>query len=275
LNFQTIEFDTGNELPYWLFLPTYTATAWYHRRLDAELQKDLTKTLDEVRRWASADYLQALAKGDTLSDQERRAVAARLARYTGLSETFVLGSRLRILDSNFYKELLRDQGRSVGRLDSRYKGIDRSGVSDNPDYDASYSAIQGPFTAALNGYVRNELGYENDSPYEILTGRVHPWSYASATNRYAEVGNTLRSAMTKNPALHVLVASGYYDLATPFYAATYTIDHLGLDASLRSHISQTFYECGHMMYIRHADLAKLKADTAAFYARALGSAATK
>jgi carboxypeptidase C (cathepsin A) len=269
LYFQTIEFDSGNETPYWLYLPTYTATAWYHRRLDAELQRDLPRTLDEVRRWASTDYVVALSKGDALSDRERDEVAARLSRYTGLSKRFVLDSRLRILDDNFYKELLRDQDRIVGRLDSRYKGIDRRGITATPDYDPSYSAIQGPFTAALNAYVREELGYENDNPYEILTGRVHPWSYASATNRYAEVANTLRSAMTKNPALHVLVASGYYDLATPFFAATYTIDHLGLDPTLRSHITQAFYECGHMMYIRHADLAKLKSDVAALFARAL------
>ena len=178
-------------------------------------------------------------------------------------------ARLRIDLGAFDKELLRDQGRTVARLDGRYLGIDRNGNGDGPDYDASYSAIQGPFTAALNSYVRSEPQYENDRPYEILTGRVHPWSFASATNRYADVAGTLRSAMTENRSLHVLVCSGYYDGATPFHAATYTIDHLGLDPSLRANISQTYYECGHMMYIRHADLAKLREDVRRFMDQAL------
>ena len=272
LNFQTIEFDTGNELPFWLHLPTYTATAWYHGQLDAALQRDLRATLDEVEAFAEGEYQAALAKGDELPAAEADKIAEKLARYTGLSVEFVKRARLRIEDGPFYKELLRDQGRSVGRLDSRYKGIDRNDIGMNPEYDASYAAIQGPFTAALNSYVRGELNYENDLPYEILTGRVQPWSYASATNRYADVAGTLRRAMNSNPNLHVLVASGYYDVATPYFAGTYTITHLGLDASLRPNISQTFYECGHMMYIRHADLIKLREDVKGFVERALGGA---
>lgn len=272
LNFQTIEFDEGNDTPYWLFLPTYTATAWYHGKLEPDLQKDLVGTLAEVERWAATDYLVALAKGDSMTKKERDEVIARLSRYTGLSKDYIENSRLRINIFNFTKELLRDRDRTVGRLDSRYQGIDRSSVGSGSEYDPSYSAIQGAFTAALNGYVRSELNYENDQPYEILTGRVNPWSYASATNRYADVANTLRSAMSKNRDLRVMIASGYYDLATPFFAAAYTIAHLGLDPTLRDHISQTFYECGHMMYIRHADLAKLKADAAKFMAGALNPA---
>lgn len=270
LNFQTLAFDEGNDTPYWLFLPTYTATAWYHGRLEPELQRDLAATLREVEAWASTDYLVALGRGDALTPEERDIIATRLARYTGLSKAYVLNSRLRIHISNFDKELLRDQGRTVGRLDSRYKGIDRSGVSATPDYDPSYAAIQGPFTAALYHYIRADLGYENDHPYEVLTSRVRPWT--NATNRYGEVGDTLRSGMSKNRNLHVLVACGYYDLATPYFAAKYTVSHLGLDPSLRDHVRMAFYESGHMMYIRHADLAKLKADAAAFYAWALGSA---
>lgn len=271
LNFQTLEFDAGNDTPYWLFLPTYTATAWYHRKLEGDLQRDLTRTLDEARKWANTEYLVALGKGDALTEKEREAVATKLAKYTGLSRGFCERARLRIDLGAFDKELLRDQGRTVGRLDTRYKGIDRTGNGDGPDYDASYSAIQGPFTAAMNHYVRAELEYENDRPYEILTGRVHPWSYSSATNRYADVAGTLRGAMTENRNLHVLVCSGYYDGATPFHAATYTIDHLGLDPSLRGHISQAFYECGHMMYIRHVDLVKLRADVGGFMERAVGA----
>lgn len=264
LNFQTLSFDVGNDTAYWLFLPTYAATAWYHKKLEPELQKDLQKTLREVERFATTDYLLALARGDALSDKERDEIAAKVARYTGLSKQFVLNSRLRIQINNFCKELLRDQSRTVGRLDSRYQGIDRLDIGNNPEFDPSYSAIQGPFTAAMNHYVRTELNYENDRAYEILTGRVQPWSYASATNRYATVADTLRSAMSENRNLRVLFASGYYDLATPYYATEYTITHLGLDPSLKGNVTHTQYECGHMMYIRYADLVKLKADVAAF-----------
>jgi carboxypeptidase C (cathepsin A) len=267
LNFQTLSFDVSNDAAYWLFLPTYAATAWYHKQLEPALQADLQKTLREVESFAATDYLLALARGDALSDKERDDIATRVARYTGLSKEFVLNSRLRINIQNFCKELLRDQARTVGRLDSRYKGIDRTDIGTNPDYDPSYAAIQGPFTATLNHYIRTELNYENDRAYEILTGRVQPWSYASATNRYASVAETLRSAMSKNHHLRVLFASGYYDLATPYFATEYTISHLGLDPTLKDNITHTQYECGHMMYIRHPDLVKLKADVATFMSR--------
>jgi carboxypeptidase C (cathepsin A) len=269
LNFGTISFDDGNDTPYWLFLPTYTATAWYHHRLAPELQKELAGTLKEARAWAGGEYLRALAQGDSLSGGDRDRVAEKLSRFTGLSKEFCLRSNLRINIQYFCKELLRDRGRTVGRLDSRFSGIDEVGVSATPDYDPSYAAIQGPYTAAINRYVRGELNYENDLSYEILTGRVQPWNYGSARNRYANVAETLRSALSKNRDLRVLVACGYYDLATPFFAAEYTVDHLGLDPSLREHVSKAYYECGHMMYIRDADLAKLKHDVAEFYKNAL------
>jgi len=268
LNFQTIRFGEGNDDPYWLFLPTYSATAWYHNRLDADLQRDLRATLAEVERWASTDYLLALAKGDALTPEERREVVRRLARYTGLSERFVELSGLRIDIFRFTKELLRDEGRTVGRLDSRFKGMDRDGTSAGFDYDPSMTAITGPYTAGLNDYVRRELGYRNDLPYEILTGRVHPWSYRTSENRYVNVATRLRDAMHKNPALMVFVASGYYDLATPYFATDGTLARLGVDASLRGNIRVSYYESGHMMYIREADLAKLKRDVAPFYREA-------
>jgi carboxypeptidase C (cathepsin A) len=262
LNFQTVRFDEGNDTPCWLYLPTYTATAWYHGKL---AEKDLETALKRSEAFAQNDYLIALGRGDALSAEERDAVAAKLAELTGLSKEFILRSNLRINISQFTKELLRDAGRTVGRLDSRYTGLDRSGVTATPEYDPSYAAIQGPFTAALNQYVRVDLKYESDVPYEILTGRVQPWSYAAASNRYADVAETLRSAMSKNRNLRVLVASGYFDLATPHFAADYTIRHMGLDPEVRGNISQTFYKAGHMMYIRHDDLAGLKADVGRFY----------
>lgn len=267
-NFQTLEFDDGNDTAYWLFLPTYTATAWYHHKLEAGLQGDLQKTLREAERFAITEYVVALSRGDALGDKEKDDIATKLARYTGLSKQFCLNARLRISQPAFTKELLRDQSRTVGRLDSRYKGIDRTDLGNGTQYDPSYSAIQGPFTAALNSYMRAELNYENDRPYEILTGRVHPWSYASNTNRYVNVSDTLREAMSQNRNLRVFFASGYYDMATPYFASEYTIAHLGLDPSLKDHITHKLYECGHMMYIRHPDLAALKTGVAEFVNKA-------
>ncbi len=268
-NFQTIRFDDGNDTPYWLYLPTFTATAWYHRKLAPDLQADLRAALREAERFASTEYLLALSKGDALTPEERATIAAKLAHYTGLSERFCDLANLRINNSVFCKELLRDQRRTVGRLDSRYTGIDATGIGSGPEYDPSYAAIQGPYTAAFNNYVRADLKYENDLVYEILTGRVQPWSYETAENRYANVASRLRSAMHKNRDLFVMFASGYYDFATPYFASDYTATHLGLDPSLRDNVTRSYYESGHMMYIRMADLAKLKQDVAAFYARAL------
>ena len=258
LNFQSIRFAVGNDLPYWMFLPTYTATAWYHGQLGDDLQEDLEATLDKARRFAQTDYLLALARGDTLTNAEKSVVISELARFTGLSERFIEGSNLRINISNFVKELLRDEGRTVGRLDSRFKGIDRTDIGSGYEYDPSYAAIQGVYTAMLNDYVRTELEYESDLPYEILTGRVRPWSYSGQENRYANVAERLRKAMTKNPALRIFFASGYYDLATPFFAMEYTVSHMELDESLRSNISRSYYESGHMMYVRLEDLATLR-----------------
>lgn len=270
LNFQTLNFNTGNDVPYPLFLPTYTATAWYHKRLPADLQADFGKTIAEVQEWALHGYSVALAKGDSLSGEERAEVVRRLSRYTGLSEAFVENSNLRIRIFNFTKELLRDKDMTVGRLDSRFTGVDADSIGSSPEYDPSMSAITGPYTACLNDYMRRELAYENDNPYEILTGRVQPWSYASAQNRYVNVAETLRGAMARNKALKVFVAAGYYDLATPFFAAEYTLTHLGLPADRRANVTVRYYDAGHMMYVRLPDLEKLKADAAEFYRGAVG-----
>lgn len=269
LDFQTLRFNEGNDTPYWLYLPTYCATAWYHKQLAPELQGDLRATLDAAERFATGDYLLALARGDALPDEERRRIAAELARFTGLDEEYILNSRLRPRIFNFTKELLRHRGTTVGRLDSRYTGLDGDGVGDSTEYDPSYAAILGVYTACLNDYMRGPLNYKNDHPYEILTGRVHPWSYRSFEGSYVNVAPRLRDAMSKNRALHVLFCSGYYDLATPHFAVQYTAEHLGLDPSLRGNIHKAFYESGHMMYVRLADLEKLKSDVTSFYRTAL------
>ena len=160
--------------------------------------------------------------------------------------------------------MLRDEGRTVGRFDSRYKGIDRDSAGEMYEYDPSSAVVQGAYTAALNAYVRDELEFASDLPYEILSRRVHPWDYSDHQNEYVNVADTLRAAMTMNPALKVYVANGYYDLATPFLASEYTFSHLGLDESLQDNITMTYYQAGHMMYIDQAELRKMKDDLDAF-----------
>ena len=264
LNFQTAEFDTGNDLPYILYLPTYTAIAWYHKKLPSDLQGDLQKAIAESKAFATGAYGDALMAGDALPATKRAEIAQKLSRLTGISADYVDRADLRIEIQRFDKELMKSERRTVGRLDGRFTGIDADAAGEQPDYDPSLAAIVGPYTATLNEYVRSELKFESDLPYEFLTGRVRPWNYAPYENRYVNVAETLRRAMTQNQFLHVFVGKGYYDLATPFFAADYTFDHLGLDPTLRSHISGGYYEAGHMMYVHHDSLMKLKLDLTQF-----------
>ena len=270
LNFETLEFTRGNDLPYVLYLPSYTSTAWFHKKLSAELQQQgLEKTLDEARRWAGTDYSAALAKGDALPAEVRRDVVEHFARYTGLSPQYIENANLRVEAGEFRKELLRNEKRTVGRLDSRFEGIDVSGISQRPDYDPSEAAIRPPFTSAFNNYVRTELGYKADLPYYVLGGGVHGWEWGSAASGFPDVSPSLRSAIVKNPYMHIFVASGHFDLATPFFATEYTLDHLGLDPELRARISTGEYDAGHMMYINNESLSKLHHDVAGFLEGAL------
>lgn len=265
LNFETTEFDSGNDLPYILYLPTYTAIAWYHKKLPADLQGgDVQKAVDESRKFAVGEYADALMTGDALPAARHNEITQKLARLTGLSPDYIDRTNQRIEIERFTKELLRSERRTVGRIDGRFLGIDIDAAGENPEFDPSIAAIIGPYSGMLNDYVRNDLKFDSDLPYEVLTGRVYPWSYAPFENRYVNVGETLRKAMTQNPFLHVFVAKGYYDLATPFFAADYTFDHLGLDPTLRSHLSGAYYEAGHMMYVHPPSLAKLKTDLAQF-----------
>jgi len=262
LNFSTIEFHIGNDLPFILFLPGYAATAWYHRKL--KVRKPLQTLLREVEKFALGEYADALMKGDALTARERKQIVEKLVRYTGLSAEFIERSNLRITDQHFFKELLRERGQTIGRLDSRFIGIDRLGVTEHPEYDPLLTNVIGPYTAAFYDYIRSELKFESDLSYEIMTDFVNPWSYANAENQYINVGETLRSAMTYNPHLKVFVANGYYDLGTPYSATEYTFDHLGLPEALRGNVSMGYYEAGHMMYIHMPSLAQLKADLAEF-----------
>jgi carboxypeptidase C (cathepsin A) len=265
LNFGGILFDSGNDLPYALFLPTYTAAAWYHKKLPKDLEAaGLEKAVEESRRYAGGAYTTALFKGDSISAEERASVVKNLARLTGLPAQYIDQSDLRIRAGRFEKELLREERRTLGRYDSRLEGVDEDAASSNPDYDPSYASVQGAFTAAFNQYVRTELKFDSDLPYEVLTSRVQPWSFDNYENRYVYVAGTLRDAMTQNPALKVFVGAGYYDLATPLFSQEYALDHMGLDSKLRSHISIAYYEAGHMMYTQLKSLQKAHQDLSKF-----------
>lgn len=269
LNFQTLRFGIGNELPHILFLPTFAATAQFHRADPPLTGAALRAFMDEVEAFAIREYAPALMMGDTLPDDERRRIIAKLAEYTGVSEDFIAQSNMRLSVGPFNKELLRDRARTVGRLDSRFTGIDRQAAGASYEYDPSYTAIQGNYTGALNDYLRNELNYRSDLPYEILT-RVSPWSYEPAGRaQYVNVADRLRSAMSANPHLRVFIASGYYDLATPHFATDYTFNTMQLDPELRDNYETHFYEAGHMMYLHLPSMRKLKADLDAFYDRTL------
>ncbi|HEY3289205.1 MAG TPA: peptidase S10, partial [Anaerolineae bacterium] len=177
---------------------------------------------------------------------------------------YIERTNLRIDIMRFTKELLRADRRTIGRLDSRFKGIDHDAAGEVHEYDPSLTNITGPYTATFNDYVRGWLNYESDLPYETLNPRVWPWSYAEFENQFVNVSDTLRKAMTINPYLKLYIANGYYDMATPYFATEYTIAHLGLDASLRSNISMGYYEAGHMMYVHLPSLAKLKDELTRF-----------
>lgn len=267
LQFQTVRFDKGNDLPYILFLPTYAATAWYHKKLPADLQqKDLKSLLKEVENFALNEYATFLVKGDWATETEKKSVAEKLQRYTGLSAEFLANCFYRIEIGRFCKELLRKEGKTVGRLDSRMIGVDYDNAGERFEFDPSLNAtISGPYATAINQYIRQELKFETHLAYEVLTSRVQPWNYNNVQNRYLNVAEELRSAMAKNPALKVWVCSGYYDFATPYFATDYTFNHAFLRPEQKKNIRTTYYEAGHMMYIHKESFLQMRKDLEKFF----------
>jgi carboxypeptidase C (cathepsin A) len=264
LDLSAIRFVRANDLPYQLFVPTYTATAWYHQKLAAPLQKKrLGGLMAEVKAWSEGELTLALMKGDRLSEAERKAVAKKLGDYTGLDPEYVLGTNLRVEIFRFCKELLREERRSVGRIDSRFKGIEALAVTENPEFDPSMLAIIPPYTAALNQYVRAELGIKTDLDYEAMSGKVNEkWEWGNGA--LPATGEELRAAMAKNPYMKVLVGQGYYDLATPLFATEYMISHMNIDPVLRKNVEIKYYEAGHMFYLDVDCLVAFKADVDLF-----------
>ena len=262
LNFETLDFAPGNDLPYALFTPTYAAAAWYHKKIAPDLQSQpLPEVLKQAEAFASHDYLLALFQGDKISPDTKKEIAAKLSRFIGLPADYISQLNLRIPSRIFFTHLLMDRNREIGRYDSRFTGIRYRPGTDQPDFDPSDEAVNGPFTATFNDYVRRELHFESELPYETVTN-VRPWM--NAENRYLNVAEDLRKAMSRNPYLKVWVVCGHYDLATPYFAAQYNVNQMELDPTIRDNIRLTYYESGHMVYIYKPALEKLKADFTSF-----------
>ena len=258
LDFGADETDKGNDRPFPLQLPTFSATAWYHKQL-SPVYHNLDSLLKEVEHFALNDYATALLKGDQLGEDEKNKIIDQLHQYTGLSKDYLKQSNLRLYVGRFNKELLRKEGKTVGRLDSRFTGFDYDEAGEDFDYDPSYDkTIYGVYAMAINDYIHKTLKYENELPYEVLTGRPRPWPLSR--DKYLNVSENLRDAMTKNPYLKVWIANGYFDMATPYFATRNVIDHMFLKKELKQNISFTYYPAGHMMYILKTSLAQLKKD---------------
>ncbi len=248
--------EQGTDVAYATALPQLTATAWYHGQLPDDLQaRPLRDVLDEVERFAMGEYLAALVQGDRIGDPERDGIARAVARLTGVTPDYVVATNLRIDSRRFWKELLRDQRLTVGRLDSRYLGVDRDAAGEHPEYDPAMADWNGAFSNAINRYLRAELRYETDLAYNVW-GNVRPWKRDEGVN----VSDMLRQAMRDNPYLKVLIQGGYYDAATDYFGAMYTISHLQPGGELRDRFRFAWYESGHMMYLRRPDLGAANAD---------------
>jgi len=275
MDFATLEWSKSNDVPYVLLVPSFTMIAAYHKRLAPDLMQDLAKTRAEVEHWAANDYALALAKGDALSPDERQRMIEAYARYTGLDRKLIDNANLRIDVEQFTKNLLLDQKVRVGRLDGRFTGPDPDSVLGGREYDPTGSAIVPPYTSVFNNYLRTELGYKVDTPYKVFAWdepAFQKWEWGDGLKGFPNTAPSLRAALAKNPYLKVLVMEGYYDLATPYAAANYSVEHLnfGPDASRR--ISFATYEAGHMVYIESASHAKMTRDLGEFMGKCLETA---
>jgi carboxypeptidase C (cathepsin A) len=267
LDFQALQFSPQNNDPYIQFLPSYAASAWYHKKLAADLQ---SKSLDEVvasaRTFAASEYTSALTRGDQLPAADKQRLSGEVSRFTGLPAGDILQWKLRIKDTQFFTHLLRAEGKMLGRLDARFSGFryePGTDISQDLEYDPSDEAVSGPLGAAFNDYVRRELHFESDLPYELMAD-VEPWDFGDAVNGYPNTAEDLRKTMTRNPYLKVWVTCSYYDLATPFFGAENVVAGMNLEPPIRGNLRFSYYESGHMLYIHKPSRLKFKTDFEAF-----------
>jgi carboxypeptidase C (cathepsin A) len=242
------------------FLPTFVVTAWYHRLLAPDLQKlSVAEIAEQARQFAHGEYAAALEKGDELPAAERQKIVRSLARLTALSPEYIEQTNLRISPQRWFKELMRDKRRTIGRIDSRFLGMDADAAGERYEYDSSLASYNGAYIAMFQDYVRRDLKWTTDM-YYTLSARVQPWEQGQP----GQPAEALRSAMTQQGYLKVLVVCGYYDVATPFNGIEHTVSHMNLEPPIRKNISFTYYEAGHMMYIEKKSREKLHKDVAAF-----------
>jgi carboxypeptidase C (cathepsin A) len=268
VDFATLEWNNSNDLPYFLLVPSFSMIAAYHHKLAADLTGDINKTRDDVVRWSLNDYAMALAKGDALSSDEHRKIVEQLSRYIGLRPEVIEAHNMRIDVPTFMRELLLDQKLVTGRLDGRFTSPDPG----DRFFDPTSSAILPPYTSTFYNYLRNDLNYKIDMPYRVFAYDepvFQKWDWGNAEEGFPSTADGLRSAIIKNPYMKVLVMEGYYDLATPFAAANYTIDHLNLGPKYREGISFATYNAGHMVYVDRAEHDKMKKDLVQFMDKCL------
>ncbi len=271
LDFMTLRFDRSGDLPYMLYVPAYAAAAHYHGK--AGSGAGLEEFLSQAEDWAIDTYCAALARGSAVSGDRKKAVAETLAGFAGVSADYVLKNDLRVPPHRLRKELLRDSGRVIGRMDARLTGYEADRAASASSTDPSLDMFIGPFAAAANHYVRTRLGFESHLPYIHLNDdAARTWNWQSAIHGgqgFLNVSGSLKNTLQFNPHLGVFIAAGYYDLATPYFATRYTVSHLGLPGPLHKNISCRFYDAGHMMYIDGDQRAGLSSDARRFYTRLL------
>jgi carboxypeptidase C (cathepsin A) len=261
LNFETIAFAPGNDLPYVLYLPTYAMIAAYHHKLAPELEDHPDALRQEVEKWAATEYAVALQHGDGISQTEKQSVVDHLAKYTGLPKEYIERCNLRVDLQHFDTELLRDQGKVVGRLDGRFTGVEEPRTEQSPEFDPSEAGIRPPYTSVFGDYVKQELGFQTDQQYYVLGGGIGRWDYqVTGWSGFADTSRALQRAFIKNPYMRVFIAEGMYDAATPYFAVDYTFNHMGLTPEAHKNVTRDHFEAGHMVYIDNASLAKLRKD---------------